>query len=225
MTTVIIPTRGRPEMLARCLASLWGVDDGLPGRTVVIVDDHPDTVADLWEEFDWVEWWYNGSAQRGFWQSINWVLRSVAEKEPFCYFGKDVVFRDGWLAAAEHCWQQRFPDGLGLLAFQDDKVNEGNASHGMTTRAWLWVVNGEPFFPRGFWHHHCDSDLTVRSKDLKRFMYCPASHVPHLHEPTGHEGSVKPEQLSDYDLNNLRHTQWHDGEWKQAQARLREMAG
>ena len=73
-----------------------------------------------------------------------------------------------------------------------------------------------------YWHHHCDSELTVRSKDLGRYTYCEASHVPHLHEPTGHDGQT-PEGINDYALQNSRHDLWVSGGRDTAKARLKAL--
>jgi hypothetical protein len=189
----------------------------IPHRTVVVVDEDPESVLAL-DDFKGIETVVN-QKNLGFWQSFNHVFTicPIAEDEPFCYFGKDVTFHERWLEEAEHCFTQSFPDGLGLLTFRDDIHDGGNASHGMTTRRWFEVVYGEPFFPSEYFHHFCDSELTVRSRDLKRFTYCQASYVPHHHEPT----VSMDRKHEDKAVQDRRYIEWKGGGLKAARERMK----
>lgn len=218
MTTVIIPTRHRPDMLIRCLDSLMAAEK-VPHRTVVVVDEDPETVLTM-AAYEGIVTIMN-QKNLGFWQSLNRVFEicSIAEDEPFCYFGKDVTFDGHWLEEAEGCFTQSFPDGLGLLTFKDDQHNGANASHGMTTRRWFTVVYGEPFFPSDYFHHYCDSELTLRSRDLGRFAYCAASYVPHHHEPTG----LTARNHDDKVVQDRRYLEWKGGGLKAAGERMKSL--
>jgi glycosyltransferase involved in cell wall biosynthesis len=210
MTTLIIPTRGRVDILKRCLDSLAQTNKK-PIELIIVCDN--DMESEIWLTDYWLEHrsaresvYYNNHERLGFWQSINRAIEVLPGDEPFCYFGKDVVFDPDWLTHAEECFTTHYPSGLGLVSFRDDVVNHGNASHGMTTKRWLEVVFGYPHFPRMYWHHYCDSELTNRSRDFGRYTYCEASHVPHLHEPTGHDDT--PTHINDQMLKDQRHSLW-----------------
>ena len=215
MTTVIIPTRHRPGMLIRCLDSLFAAAQ-VPDATMVMVDDDPDTVSAL-PEYKSVNI-VASDENIGFFQSLNraFKIAQLPEGEPFCYFGKDVIFHEHWLEEAERCFSLQFQDGLGLLTFKDDVQNGTNASHGMTTRRWLKIVYGEPFFPRGYFHYFCDTEFTLRSRDLGRFWYCQNSYVPHHHEPTGRTDKSH----DDKGFKDQRHLEWAEGGLREAKHRL-----
>lgn len=225
MTYMILPTRGRLDMLTRFLASYQKTTaeftKGVKPRLVVVVDDDPATHSWIQtEDSPLLEgvFFINCEIRRGYWTAVNIGLTGEALDEPFVYIGKDVSFAPDWYDVALREFWQKFPDGLGLLSFNDGIHNGNNASHGMTTRRWLRVVFGEAFFPHVYWHHHCDSEFTNRSRDLGRYTYCSASAVTHLHEPSGHD-SIPP-GINDYDVQNERYIQWKNGGLKEAQARL-----
>lgn len=214
MTTVIIPSRGRPDLITKCLQSLFE-GETLPARVVVVVDDDPPTVAAI-EGRARLEILANAE-RLGFWQSLARALENVAYDEPFCYFGQDVTFDRCWLVEAEKAY---YPDGLGLLAFRDDIHNGANASHGMTTKKWFYVIWGKPSPPEVYFHHFCDSELSARSMDLKRFTYCKSSRVPHHHAPL----IVKPLKF-DKLTKERRHLEWVNGGKEEAICRLNEITG
>lgn len=217
MTTLIVPTRERTDILDRFLLSLSETDPK-PRQTIIVSDNCPATTAWLQAQSSPLLTPVINDHVLGFWQSINKVLATLPDDEPFCYFGKDVVFDRDWLTHAEACFKNRYPTGLGLISFRDDVVNQDNASHGMTTKRWLWVLYGHPHISPDYFHWHCDSELTVRSRDLGRYTYCEASHVAHKHEPTGHIGI--PNQPNDYNVQNAHHYQWVGGGRREAQSRL-----
>ena len=227
MTTLIIPSRCRVPLLTRCIESLK-LTKPQPMWTIVLADQDQETYDYACVAREW-PWWSGGltpilSEQRlGLWQGLNSVFSWVAliEDHPFVFVGDDVVFASDWLAQAEACWKAHFPDGLGLLSFNDGIQFHGNASHFMTTRRWLYVIFGEPFFPREYWHHFCDSELTVRSRDgFGRYHYCESSIVTHHWEPSGQNYSLDHD---DYKTKERRHAEWTQGGLAAARARLAEM--
>lgn len=198
MTTVIIPTKDRPQLIMACLRSLFNCQTR-PDRVIVIVDDDPVTEKML-KENDWPITMIVNQKTIGFWKSLTKALIHINYDDPFCYFGQDVTFDRGWLVEAQKSF---YPDGLGLLTFRDDIHNGGNASHGMTTQRWMEVVWGEPRPPKDYFHHYCDSELSVRSMDLGRFVYCEKSYVPHHHNPL-----LTCLCRSDKVVLDRRHQQW-----------------
>ncbi len=213
MTTVIIPTRHPPLETEVCLDVLsWG--QNRPDRTILVVDARQDTQQRVQGRCD-IDLIVN-STQAGYWGSLNVALATVPMDEPFCYVAVDVIFYPDWLPPAEGMYAERFPNGLGLLAFWDGFHDGDNASHGMTTRKWLDVVYGEPFFTGVFEHYFLDSELTVRSRDLRRYAYCPDSKVAHI------VNSFVANDPADNDraIRDQRHDEWHSGDHQAARERL-----
>lgn len=224
MTIAIIPVKYNLQKTNAVLESLAAAGPG-PRMTVIMCDDDYNLFrATSCMHLDNTKLSvYYDKVHRGYWQSINYALEAyqVSLDEPFIYLGNDVEFGRDWLSAAEALFYKTFPSGLGLLSFQDGIHGDFNASHGMTTRAWLKVVMGEPNFHREYWHYFQDSELTVRSKDLNGYIFCPESEVLHTH----HDANVQyyrtdSKAASDYDIKERRHLEWVNGEREAARARL-----
>lgn len=225
MITPIIVTRGRTDILRKCLDSLMQ-SDPYPLRTLVVcnADTESVTVASAYEH---VRPLYS-PVNLGFWRGINHALEHIQDdSEQFCYFGKDVVFSPDWMSRAWTAYTTVFPSGLGLLSFRDDIQNGFSASHGMLTKRWLYVLYGETSFPAPpYTHFFCDSETTQRSKDFGRYVYCHESHVAHLHEQTGFDSDGHRLRLMHEDklIEHDRYEAWVASEYGRAAQRLHELS-
>lgn len=225
MITPIIVTRGRVDVLRRCLDSL-ALCDPLPLQTLVACNNDEES-AHAASAYPFVKTLYL-SRNFGFWQGINRALDFVErDDDQFCYFGKDVIFSPDWMSKAWNAYTAVFPTGLGLLSFRDDIQNGFSASHGMLTKRWLYVLYGETQFPAPpYTHFFCDSETTQRSKDFGRYIYCHESHVAHLHEQTGFDSDAHRLRLMHEDklIEHERYEQWVASEYARAAQRLNELS-
>ena len=225
MIIPIIVTRGRTDILRRCLDSLSACDP-YPLQTYVVCNqDHESmTIAGAYPN---VRPLYT-QENVGFWRGINHALQFIVnDDDQFCYFGKDVIFSPDWMSKAWEVYTTVFPTGLGLLSFRDDIQNGFSASHGMLTKRWLYVLYGETSFPAPpYTHFFCDSETTQRSKDFGRYVYCHESHVAHLHEQTGFDSDGHRLRLMHDDklIEHNRYEDWVQGEYARAAQRLNELS-
>lgn len=226
MTTPIIVTRGNSPLLQHCLENLAATDP-LPRHVVVVCNDDfdnaqtagafagrlPISVLNFHENLD-------------FWGGLNAALPYLADAEPFWYLGKDVEFAPDWLTVAEQAWRVHYPDGLGLLSPQDGIQNEKMAALGMTTKRWLYVVWGTPYFPAPpYKHFYCDPELSNRSRDLGRWLYVPQCKVWHKHQPSGfrNEAEFLAIDAADKELFFQRQYDWPRGGVQRAKRRLAQL--
>lgn len=212
MTTAVIVGRQRPDLAERCLLSLGNCS--LIPKTVFVVNGCDETTK-LVQRFPWVnvivnEW------NAGFWVGVNQALERIGLDEPFCYFGQDVVFDRNWLKPAENMF--RAMNGAGLLTFKDGIQDGKNASHGMSTRKWVYIIYGKPYFPSDqFTHFYLDSEFTQRSVDMGRYVYCEESLVMHKHEPSGHQLTCMGK---DKEAESRRYQEWLDSAKAETQERM-----
>lgn len=223
MTVPIIVTRGDSPMLRHCLDSLAATKP-LPYAIVVVCNQDEDNARVAREYVPHLPLWvYSYKDNLGFWGAQNAVLPDIPDNQPICYFGKDVIFHKDWLAKAEGYWRQFVPDGLGLLTFWDGLQNGDNASHGMTTKRWMQVVWGTPYYPAPpYFHFFLDVELTWRSRDLGRYFYDAESKVEHRHAQTGFNDWPDTLRIyaEDHKLFDARRIEWQLREFHAAKLRL-----
>lgn len=176
--TAIIPTRIRPEMMLRCLESLWQTTRGYELETVVIVDNDPQTYEALRDQ-PITRLLYNED-RLGAIHSWNKGL-AVAEGDMFHPSNDDVLYQDGWLKHALRAHKERL-DGYGFVALN---------SHIHA----LEVQSGGMLFDRKFCKDHlggvlvcpyyrhlfCDKEIDLRAKRSGHFEPCYESIALHMH--------------------------------------------
>lgn len=170
---VIIPTKGRPDMLNTAVQSFLRTTTD--SQLCVTFDDEKET------------YWNSPRVsslrtpeRMGYWGVLNYTI-DLFPYPLVGYFANDVIFHPGWEGEAVKSFNKHFPDGRGLLALQDDVWGDFHAAHGIISLSWLDVLYGRPEFPGIYGHHYGDSELTQFTKDLHRFKYCPTARVEHLH--------------------------------------------
>lgn len=217
MTTAICPTRHPPAATQQFLDSFFACDPR-PERLIMVVDQQPDTAAMLAGLNDpRIELVVNDE-NIGFFGSVNRGLELVTdEQEPVAYLQVDLQFARDWHAQASVFFARTYPDGLGLISYWDGIHGGANASQGTTTKRWLWVVFGEPNFPREYFRHFGDSELSARSKELGRYGYCEAARSNHDWRPVESRPNFK---VNDYDVQNRRYEDWRKSGFNAAKARL-----
>lgn len=104
---------------------------------------------------------------------------SACSSELFCFFNDDTVAtRDGWLEDAVNMFNSRFPDGQGLLAFDDGVWGGDHCCFGMTTKTFARSIGGDPLYFPGYVHYGADNEQTDRAKALGKYFN---SHIPFRH--------------------------------------------
>ena len=97
----------------------------------------------------------------------------------------------------------------------------------MTTPRWLYVLFGEPSFPRRFGHQYLDTLVADRSKDLDRYFFCANALVEHMHPRLGKANIDKTYRINrgrsygDKERKDAMDDEWRKGEIGEARKRLR----
>ena len=154
--TVILPYI-RPEKVKRCIAAIR-VNAGVPDDdyTIMAVED----------------------TERVGVATMVKRLVDASTTEFICFLGDDTVPQPGFLAAALEDIK-RFPDSVGLVAFNDGTGRQ-LATHWLASKCMLPLVGGE-FFSTAYKHLFCDNELTDRATSLGRYYYSQTAVVHHDH--------------------------------------------
>lgn len=222
MIRILLPSRGRVEKLEALIPKLVAslVDDV---KLYVIQYDEDEKVK--YEHHPQLH--VMQSAVVGFWACLNdWMVYSGHDDDPFIWLADDIKPARTWLEEGIRHWEARFPDGLGLLVFNDLLARYATAAFAMTTPRWLYVLFGCPRFPSALPHNFMDTVVADRSKDLNRYYFCEQAIVEHLHFLAG-----KAEKDETYKANIARSTEskkvkdrmdveWRSGGLRKAKQRM-----
>jgi len=187
--SVLIPTRQRYKKLEKCLTKLFE-NTVYPNWEVVIIVDkddlgslllaheiemsHTKEVKILQKEKREM---YVGKINEGFHQTDSPLIVFLAD---------DVLVNRNWLTEAVKTFNESFPDGLGLVSFQDE-FDDRLAPHGLISRKYVEkYLKGNIFHP-DYVHYWCDVELTVRSVGWGKFAHCPKSRIVHTRRAKAEE--------------------------------------
>jgi len=180
--SILIPTRQRYKKLAKCLTKL--IENTVyPNYEVVVITDMDDFESVLvTHEFEMSHTkeieilqkekreMYVGKINYGYHQTDSPLIIFLAD---------DVLVNRNWLTEAVSTFNESFPDGMGLVSFQDE-FDDRLAPHGLISRKYVEkYLKGNIFHP-DYVHYWCDVELTVRSVGWGKFAHCPKSRVIHI---------------------------------------------
>jgi glycosyltransferase involved in cell wall biosynthesis/SAM-dependent methyltransferase len=159
--SIVVPTLGRPEKLARCLAA---IAEHAEGDYEVIVEH------DSFEDR----------------QGCPKTLKKGVERATgdfVMFLGNDCVPQKGFISEALKV-MNTLPGGWGLVALYDSRHEGRLATHWMASKRLLPFLGGE-FFSTEYEHTFCDNEITDRCKALGRYAYAPLSRIGHDHPLIG----------------------------------------
>jgi hypothetical protein len=181
--TVLIPSSGRAERLARVLQTLSS-QIGPEDRIICHLD-----YLDLGAGYEgcitgFPDVLFAITTRRGYWRVMNEALRYVATPL-ICWTADDVEPGAEAIRIARQTFEQIYPAGLGLVIMDDGHTNGQTAGHAISTLAFLRVLFGEPRFPDAFRHLYCDTLIADRAKSLGRCFLERAALMRHMHHRFG----------------------------------------
>lgn len=181
MISVLFPTTGRAVRAASCVQGLIDTTAGHDIELVAAVDDDHDTVAGLMAlDFRHVKVQVDYSDRlRGNSQAWNDALR-CARGDPIVFAADDLVWQPGWLDAALATLQE-FPDGWGLVGFNDGHWGEELSTHYLMSRRFVVeVLGGRVAWPE-YGHSFNDLETNERARHAGRYAWCEQARVVHEH--------------------------------------------
>ena len=188
--SVIIPSRGRPDQLVKCVDQLFASVEaefarGLNLEVVIVIDDDPESlnaVKDRMESGCWLESvvLQQRTEASGPMSAWNDGLRE-SHGEIVVLGADDLWFAEGWLTYALQALET-LPDSDGLVGLNDASGQDRDfATHYLATRRWLareqhgcLVV---PLYQRQF----IDPEACFRAQISGRYAFAVRSVVEHRH--------------------------------------------
>jgi glycosyltransferase involved in cell wall biosynthesis len=164
LVSICIPTLGREEKLARCIASIEEHTSDWPYEAIVRFDQF-------------------GPQRKG---CPRMLAECVAQSrgEYVAFLGNDTIVKPGWLRIAMECMANTFPDGVGLAGFADNYWPDGRCLHWVASKKLLPILGGE-YFHSGYSHVGCDDELIARCIMTGCYVHCPDAMVDHDHFVSG----------------------------------------
>jgi len=232
MISILLPSTGREKRLHELLTIM---EPALPDKgEIIVILDQADIVDR--ETYDALGWLLTGHLRtrfiiatvRGCWRCKNVALR-YALHDLIMWTADDVKPHQGWLEKGMECFRLSFPNGLGLVALNDLHGMEKTAGHVITTRKFLTVLFGYPYFPPKFRHYFLDTLVSDRSKSLNRYHFCTDAVMEHMHwrlgkserDATNERNEGLEERNSDKSIKEAMDNEWLAGDRQKALRRLR----
>lgn len=181
VVSIFIPTRGRAEQLKKNMRLLRNNTHYPTYELLIIADaDDKDTlrICDK-EKLDYIV-----MLERSYFATkINFAFPKAGGNYLVC-LSDDVEPQPDWLGIAVDAFRKAFSDDTGVLCFDDGGEWEFViAPHPFISRKWIdrfqhgkWVL-----WPQ-YWHNYGDTEITIVSHAIGKFLWCPESKVIH-HRP------------------------------------------
>ena len=191
MISALLATTGRPERAERCARSFFDTTVGHEVELCAAVDLDTRTVSRLSRlDPDRVKISYD-ERYRGCSRAWNDALK-LSTGELLVLAADDLVFEPGWLDAALATMSE-FPDGWGLVGFNDGHWDHELSTHYLMSRRLIVEVFGGVVAWEGYRHSFNDREANARAQAAGRYAWCEDAHVRHEHWLFGD----RPQDLTD----------------------------
>lgn len=172
--SLLIPTRGRPDGLTKCVESaLDTADDPAQVDIWCYRDDDDESYNDL----DLPVAWVTGPRIT---LSRTWnVLDAASGGDIVCHCGDDIIFQsNGWDSAVRGAFSQ-YADRIAFVYGRDGAQDAELGTHGFVSRQWIDAVGY--FCPPLFSHDYNDTWLNVVAEVVGRRVFLPDVLMEHMH--------------------------------------------
>lgn len=203
--TIVITTYKRPEKLKECIGSIEKYTNPDNYRFLFMVDNADRETYKFLNEKNHPAILLNKQKD---WVGLTNSAIAFCETEHFLFICDDwLAVEDGWLEKGMKKFKEKFPDGMGLLIFNDFlqeeyssiihpiKLKDGSkipmATHGLSTKSFAQCFEtGNLLYP-GYKHYSADCELAIRAYLMRKFYYYKdvvLKHNHHIH--TGERDEV-----------------------------------
>ena len=182
VVSVILPTTGRKEMALAAVQSIRATTEKTPVEIIAVVDADKESAEALRPLVHMVDY---SEDYRGNVAAWNRGLE-LARGDYVVFAADDLEFCPGWLEEALRVMREKFPDGKGMVGFNDG-VWDGNqlATHYILHRQFILDVLGGriawPCYPHSF----NDLETNERAKRAGKYAWAEKAVVRHNHWTTG----------------------------------------
>lgn len=176
MISVLLPTTGRPELAERSINGIRETTRDHDVEIICAVDADPesrDRLAPLVDQLLYSD------EYRGCSNAWNDCLRA-SNGDPVVFAADDLLWAPGWLEAALTSLAE-FPDGWGLVGFNDGHWDASLSTHYLMSRRFIVEVLGGVVAWDFYRHSFNDLEVNERAKRAGRYAWCQDAHVTHEH--------------------------------------------
>lgn len=176
MISVLFPSTGRPDRAQACLERLRETTPHHDVEVVAAVDADTETCERIGP---YVQTLIYSPTLRGCSAAWNDCLRE-AQGDPVVFAADDLKWGDGWLDAALAKLSE-FPDGWGMVGFNDGHWGEELSTHYLMSRRFIVEVLGGVVAWPEYKHSFNDLETTERARAAGRYVWCEDAMVYHEH--------------------------------------------
>lgn len=176
MISVLLATTGRPDMAEQSVRNLHETTVGHDVEVVAAVDADEITANRLRMLVDVLHY---SDDYRGCSKAWNDAL-SRATGDPVVLAADDLRWEHGWLEAALERLSE-FPDGWGMVGFNDGHWGPDLSTHYMVSRRCVVEVFGGRIAWEHYTHSFNDVEACERAKRAGRYAWCESACVFHAH--------------------------------------------
>lgn len=175
---LVIPTRNRWEKLKRCLHSIPPKANGIPIRVTIICDGDAETVCRLQSEPNSIKV-VHVENHSGSVYCRNLVSQTV--EDALLYATDDIEFKEGAVAEAIKAMNRCFPDGDGVVGFNQINANKFSiAGVALMGQKFLQRYPDRKFLYPGYFHFSCQEVEHLGNK-LGRIVLAEKARIVHYH--------------------------------------------
>jgi glycosyltransferase involved in cell wall biosynthesis len=183
MISILLPSAGRPNLLAQCLQSLRDTTKEYDIEIIAVIDEDANCEK-IAESFgaDFIDW---SQTRRGALWAWNQALL-MSDGDILVPAGDDQIFHPHWLDFALESHKEKL-NGYGVVGM-NDLAYDGNkqlATMFLFDRAYCKADMGGIFAPPMYHYYNIDSEWNAKAKALGKFYWDARSVVEHVHSAHG----------------------------------------
>lgn len=212
--SVLIPCKGRAAQTTALIDRLLQpeIAGAVAWELICIVDDDPDVDAALAPYADRIGI-ISLAERHGYWKALG-VASAQARGRLLVNAANDVLPGLRWIERAVRVFDRSFPDGRGVLGFNDGLLFDGHTGHLMISRALAEEWYGAACWPTWYDHLFGDTEICQRAMQQDRYVVALKAVLFHNHPIIGQANDAvyafsHTHEGADADLFRLRRgAQW-----------------
>lgn len=186
--SVIMPCKGRPEQTADLIPRLIATAGRVPWELICIVDDDAAVVQAL-APFRQQARIIVLPERQGYWKALS-IASQQARGRLLSNIANDVLPGLAWLERAAAVFDREFPDGLGVIGYNDGLLFEGHTGHILISRALAEQWYHAAHWPTMYDHLYGDTEICQRAMAAGRYAVALKAVLFHNHPVVGRQGDA-----------------------------------
>lgn len=167
--SVLMPCKGRPEQTVALLPRLFQTAGEVAWELICVVDEDP-AVAQALAAFNAAQRAQGGpqvaitelQRRQGYWKALAHGTR-LARGRILANIANDVLPGLAWLSRAVRTFDRLFPDGRGVLGWNDGLLFDGHTGHLLIGRDLAATWYGAAHWPTFYDHLYGDTEICQRA--------------------------------------------------------------